>query len=208
MVNETTCVYRHRRLDNNEVFYIGIGNTERPYKKYKSNRSKYWHNIINKTDYEVEIISSNLDVETAKELEIFLIQLYGRKDLGLGTLVNMTDGGDGCLNLKHSEETRKKQGLGRKNKPISESQILAIINANTGKKMSEESKIKMRLNNKKKLIAIGSVKKKKIIDTITGEIFNSMQECARVKNINYSTLQRSIKGKGKMFKHFKILNDE
>jgi len=208
MEDKKYCVYRHRRMDNNEIFYIGIGNEKRPYQKYKSNRNKYWHNIVNKTEYEVEIISLNLDVETAKELEIFLIQLYGRKDLKTGNLVNMTDGGDGCLNLKHSKETRKKQGLGRKNKPISEAHIFALIKANTGRKVSEEGKIKMKLNNKKKLIPLGIVKKKKIIDTITGEIFNSMQECSRIKNINYSTLQRSIKGKGKMFKHFKILNDE
>ena len=41
-------VYRHRRLDNNQIFYIGIGNKEkRAYIKTK--RSKFWNKINNKT---------------------------------------------------------------------------------------------------------------------------------------------------------------
>lgn len=27
------CVYRHRRLDTNQVFYVGIGTKYRPFKK-------------------------------------------------------------------------------------------------------------------------------------------------------------------------------
>ena len=50
-------VYRHIRLDKNEVFYIGIGNDSN-YKrsKIKANRSVYWKNIVNKTFYEIEIL--------------------------------------------------------------------------------------------------------------------------------------------------------
>ena len=46
-------VYRHRRLDTFEVFYIGIGKTEkRAYSK--KNRNKWWKNIILKTEYSVD----------------------------------------------------------------------------------------------------------------------------------------------------------
>ena len=66
-----TLVYRHRRLDTFEIFYIGIGSIKRAYLKH--GRNKHWNNIVNKTNYQVEIIAENLDWETACELEILLI---------------------------------------------------------------------------------------------------------------------------------------
>jgi hypothetical protein len=41
---------------------------------------------------------------SANHKEKEFIQLYGRKDLGLGELVNMTDGGDGTIGRILSEE--------------------------------------------------------------------------------------------------------
>ena len=82
-------VYRHRRLDNYEIFYVGIASTlYRPYNK--TSRNKFWKNIVSKTNYNVEIIATVEDWETACELEKFLIQEYGRRDLKTGTLVNMS----------------------------------------------------------------------------------------------------------------------
>lgn len=95
-------VYRHIRLDKNVPFYIGIGsdNTyKRAFEKTKEKRSVFWNNIVNKTNYEVEILMDNLTWEQACEKEKEFISMYGRNDLGKGTLVNMTDGGDGVINL-------------------------------------------------------------------------------------------------------------
>ncbi len=100
-------VYKHIRLDNDEVFYIGISkdtNYKRAYSKYFRNR--HWHYLTKKHGYKVEIIFENLSIEDAIKKEIELISLYGRKDLGKGSLVNMTDGGDGQINM--SEETKQK----------------------------------------------------------------------------------------------------
>lgn len=117
-------VYRHIRLDKNEPFYIGIGKkVNRAYSKAQRNR--YWEFIVDKHGYRVEIVCDDVDYKTAKQIEKYLIAYYGRKDLGLGTLVNMTDGGDGCANHKPTEETR-----------------LKMRNARLGKKMSKESKLK------------------------------------------------------------------
>lgn len=107
------CVYCHRRLDNNKIFYIGIGYKHRS--EDKNNRNKYWNNIVNKSEYSVEILRENLSWEEACELEIFLISLYGRKDLNTGCLCNLTDGGEGSYGRKISEETRKKLGKGKEN---------------------------------------------------------------------------------------------
>lgn len=102
-------VYRHIRLDKNEVFYIGIGSDEN-YERASTpkNRNRYWHNIVNKTPYEVEIILDELTWEEACEKEKEFIKLYGRKDLKEGTLVNMTDGGEGAVGVLVSESTRQK----------------------------------------------------------------------------------------------------
>jgi len=62
------CIYRHVRLDINEVFYIGIGTTKRAF--VKDHRSLFWNNIVNKTEYRIDIIFENLSWDEAKALEI------------------------------------------------------------------------------------------------------------------------------------------
>ena len=54
----------------------------------------------------MKVLLENLTWERACEIEIKMISFYGRADLGLGTLVNWTDGGEGAKNP--SEEARKK----------------------------------------------------------------------------------------------------
>lgn len=99
-------VYQHRRLDNGEVFYVGIGSKDtRAY--YNRSRNIHWHNIANKHGYSVEITHRDLCWEEACSIEQYLISFYGRRDLNEGSLVNMTSGGEGANNL--SEETIKKR---------------------------------------------------------------------------------------------------
>ena len=44
------CLYKHIRLDTNEIFYIGISNgLKRPYST--KDRNKHWNNIIKITKY-------------------------------------------------------------------------------------------------------------------------------------------------------------
>lgn len=147
-------VYRHVRLDKNEVFYIGIGSdNEGEYKRafIKKNRNKYWRNVISKTEYEVEIMLDNLTWEEACKKEIEFIKLYGRRNLNEGTLVNMTDGGDGTLGLKQSpsQETKEKMRQAKLGKKLSEEhrkKLCASKKGNCytkGRKHSEESKKKM-----------------------------------------------------------------
>jgi hypothetical protein len=115
-------LYRHIRLDKNEPFYIGIGSDieyKRAYSKQKRNR--YWSHIINKYEYEVEIVIDDLNWKEACQKEKEFIALYGREDLGLGTLTNLTFGGDGVYGFVFNEESRKKMSFSQKNKkPISE----------------------------------------------------------------------------------------
>jgi hypothetical protein len=103
-------LYRHIRLDKNQPFYIGIGNDNngkhtRAY--FKSNRSDHWKNIVSKYGYDIDIIIDNISWIEACKKEKEFIKLYGRRDLGLGSLINRTDGGDGNVN-GITQETREK----------------------------------------------------------------------------------------------------
>lgn len=123
-------LYRHIRLDTNEVFYIGISkndNNKKYYRAYdKKRRSYFWKNIVNKTDYEIEIMLDDISYDEAKEKEKEFIKLYGRKDLGLGTLVNLTDGGEsgsilkGDLNPMKKQENKDKVSKALKGRKVSE----------------------------------------------------------------------------------------
>lgn len=108
-------LYRHVRLDTNEIFYVGVGTKIKKYNSHKkeyqrayskSNRNKFWRNIALKTDFEVEIMMESEDHSYIKKSEIEFITLYGRRDLGLGALVNLTDGGEGVLNINEDYKRR------------------------------------------------------------------------------------------------------
>ena len=131
MEDRTTHLYLHIKSESKEVFYTGIGNSKRPYHKGKS-RSKLWRNVVNKYGYEVIILADNLTWEQACDMEKYLIKYYGRRDLGTGTLVNMTDGGEGAKNVVVSAETRAKMSENNKGEN----------NPNYGKKASTEQRAK------------------------------------------------------------------
>jgi hypothetical protein len=127
-------VYRHIRLDTNQPFYIGIGKSEKRAYNKTHHRSEFWHNIVEKTEYEVEILFTDITWEEACKKEKEFIALYGRKDNGTGILCNMTDGGDGGYGVVVKEETKEKirnyqLSLNKKGKP--------------GRVWTEESKLKL-----------------------------------------------------------------
>jgi len=104
--------YKHYRLDTQEVFYVGIGDSERPYSD--DSRNPHWHHIVNKVGYRIEIIKENLTWEDACEWEISEIKQIGRCDLGLGPLVNLTDGGEGSQGVIVTEERKQNVSIGTK----------------------------------------------------------------------------------------------
>lgn len=131
-------VYRHIRTDTGVPFYVGIGSDESYKRAYCThNRNFLWNAIIKKTNYEVEIIMEHEDYEFIKNKEIEFIRLYGRRDLKTGTLVNLTDGGQGRLASSFSEEEIEKRKRYR-----------GEIHHSYGKKLSEEHKKAIGLKSK------------------------------------------------------------
>ncbi len=91
-------VYRHIRLDKKEPFYIGIGKSEK--RAYtKKGRNRLWKIIVQKTEYKVEVLFEDVDLDFANKKEIELIKLYGKISDGNGPLANISDGGDGVHGL-------------------------------------------------------------------------------------------------------------
>ena len=79
-------------------------------------------------------LKQNLTEEEAFKHEIYMIAVFGRKDLGTGILYNKTNGGDGICGVVRTEEWRRKQSEA----------MSGENNPNYGKKRSEEYKQKMR----------------------------------------------------------------
>lgn len=96
------CVYIHKTKTDDVVFYVGKGSIKRS--KDKNYRNYHWHNTVNKYGYIIEIVSKNLSESKSFELEKQLISFYGRKDKGLGSLVNWTDGGEGASGSIRDDE--------------------------------------------------------------------------------------------------------
>jgi len=110
-------LYRHIRLDKYEPFYIGIGTKDNKFTTIKTEyarsyskceRNDIWNKIVSKSDYKVEILLESNDYNFIKQKEIEFIKLYGRKNLNKGSLANLTDGGDGTINIVVTDETKKR----------------------------------------------------------------------------------------------------
>lgn len=95
-------VYLHRKVSNNEVFYVGKGFGKRCFSK--SDRTLLWKNTVKKHGYTIDIYMENLQEWYAFEIEKELIEKYGKFNEG-GSLVNFKDGGEGSSGHKHSAET-------------------------------------------------------------------------------------------------------
>jgi hypothetical protein len=91
-------------------------------------------------------LKQDLTEEEAFKHEIYMISVFGRKDLGTGILHNRTDGGDGCSGSVVSEETREKIRSALEGKLRSEETRAKISAAKKGKTCmphSEETRAKM-----------------------------------------------------------------
>lgn len=90
--------------------YVGMGKGKRAFKHWvKGASNPLLRNILGKLRDDgltprIEFVSLDMNSSDAQRLERELIALYGRRDKGLGTLCNMTDGGDGAYGLIKTPE--------------------------------------------------------------------------------------------------------
>ena len=198
-------VYRHVRLDKNEVFYIGKGHGNRAWDVH--NRNKYWRNIVSKSEIRIDILFETDDEKECFEKEKEFIVMYGRKDIKTGTLCNLTNGGEGdkgrIFSLSHRKkisESKIKAGASKGNKnPMYNSKRFGELNPMYGKKHSAETRKAISemfkdgrykgANNP----MYGTSRKngenpnaKPVLNTETGVFHDSAKECIVIYNLPYT----------------------
>jgi hypothetical protein len=124
--------YAYLREDKTP-YYIGKGTGDRIYSTNRRNNPP-------KDKSRIIFLKQNLTEEEAFRHEIYMIAVFGRKDLETGILRNKTYGGDGASGAIKSEKTRKKLSEANKGKN----------NPNYGKSLSEETRKKLSEANKGK----------------------------------------------------------
>ena len=120
---------------NNYYTYAYLREDRTPYYigKGKDNRAYVKRHIVNPPPKNrIIYLKQNLTEEEAFKHEIYMIAIFGRKDLGKGILYNRTNGGEGNSGLIHSEESKDKMRAAKK-----------------GSNHSDETKAKMSERNRK-----------------------------------------------------------
>lgn len=169
------------------LFYIGKGSEFRS--STKKNRNKKWHDVVHSEGgFKVEILARWETEKEALDHEKFLIETFrmmGHK------LVNITSGGQGVHGLKHSDETKKilstksllNGAVARcKDMAIDPIMIEKRRSSATGKKRTEESKLKMA---KAKLYKSRNVE-------VRGNSYDSIAALAKFLGMYKTTIRRWI----------------
>lgn len=147
-------VYALFRHDTGAPFYIGKGSGDRLSITTLTGTNKHKRSILQKAKAEgrtcpIAIIRSGLSEPEAFDTERALITALGRRDIGTGILVNLTNGGEGPAGLIHPHrgiprppEVRQKLSKAHKGRRPSDACIAAGREFNTGRKHSEATKQK------------------------------------------------------------------
>jgi hypothetical protein len=165
--------YAYLREDKTP-YYIGKGTGNRIYSTNRRIKPP-------KDKSRVIYLKQNLTEEEAFKHEIYMIAVFGRKDLGTGILINMTNGGDGVSGAIRSHETKKRMSEAK----IGNTSMLGKTHSEeTRRKMSETSKgiihseeTKRKISDAKKGIIHSEETKRKISDAKKGK--NHSEETRR-----------------------------
>lgn len=133
-------VYIYYDVDGTPI-YVGIGSRMARWREHWK-RDTHLGRLLHKRERDLgislypEFIEAG-SFEDAKLGEVLYIWCFGRKDLGLGPLLNGTDGGDGLTNP--SSETRSKIAATRKGVPRSAETTAKMSAARKGVPLGPQS---------------------------------------------------------------------
>jgi hypothetical protein len=126
--------------------YLWLREDGTPYYVGKGTRSRAFtsrgHRVHVPPKERIVIYPADSEID-AFETETALIWYYGRKDLGKGTLRNLTDGGQGMSGRKFTDVTRHKISEAHRGMKVSEEARNKIRATKIGSKHSEQTRSKM-----------------------------------------------------------------
>ena len=107
----------HRLCPDGEPIYVGKGKNDRAYAHLKRTDSTHFSRRLAKMQRAgvlpvIKMLATDIDEELAFLVEQEAIAKYGRRDLGLGPLLNLTDGGEGVSGHIWTDEQRQRVGDG------------------------------------------------------------------------------------------------
>jgi hypothetical protein len=220
--------YLYRDPITNIPRYAGKGQEKRAWchlKKRCDNKTlKGWLKNLKEQNLQpiIEVIPA-LDEDHALFLEECFIKIFGRIDKGTGTLFNHTDGGEGVSGYRHTLESKekiRKTSIDRKYPPMSKEQKEYLSKINMGKKLSEETCLKMsrtrtgksrpeiknRPRTEKELINLKSMTEKvKIKVEVFGIIYSSVRDAAKAIGVHEETTRYRCRSSG--FPEYKIVGN-
>ncbi len=149
--------YAYLREDTTP-YYVGKGEGRRAYSKR--------HRVSVPPLGRILFLKKNLTENEAIRHEVYMIDVFGRKDIGTGILRNLTNGGEGISGFKHSKETKVKIANAGRNRTHTEETKNKLSKLNVGKKLTE--KTKQKIQEKRKLQVITGEHKEKIRNSLKG----------------------------------------
>ena len=140
-----------------EPFYVGKGKGKRSdYHLTRKDKHPMTYRIQKMKRFCITPIVEKyegLTDEAALSLEKDIIKQLGRKDLELGPLLNMTDGGEGECGHICSDETKAKLSVANKGRVMSNEVKEKISKARKGKILSDETKTKISIAKKGRVVS-------------------------------------------------------
>lgn len=196
-------------------YYIGKGSKNRIIEKHK---------IAIPTDLSlIVILENNLTELGAFAIERRMIQWYGRTNNKTGILRNKTDGGEGTSGYKHTDESIEKirvASVGRSFPKFNEERKSHLRKLNTGKKLSQETKDKMKktrtgmkrpsISNRARTLKEAAnlksmTEKVKLKVEVFGILYDSISDAARKTGINNETLRNRCRNSN--FPDFRLVGE-
>lgn len=213
IINPKGCIYIGQSMD--------LIKRIKSYKNPRKDQPKIYASIkkYGFENHKIEVIKF-CEIKHLNDFEIYYIKKFNSMDKKTG--LNLTSGGRDYF--KHSDETKEKMSLcqmgnkktlGRKQ---SKEEIEKRASKLRGQKRTEEQNKRsseahkgyvVRDDTKAKLrISLKGVNGKKVINTITGEIFESAKFVSDKYNIKITTLRARLNGQNKNETIFKYLINE